>query len=651
MLDLKSFTIDEKIKLLAGRKDNWHTEDLDGKIPTVVLTDGPVGIRDTINKTTAIGYPSCEVLSQTWSPELSYEMGQCLADDCIEKGIDLLLAPGINIKRDPRCGRNFEYFSEDPYISGIFGREYIKGLQDKHVGATLKHFCCNNLEYGRFWVSSEVDERTLREIYTRGFEIALEAKPWAVMSSYNAVNGVKVSQHKKLNDMLREELGFDGLLMSDWGAVEDHTASVKSGVNLQMPYREKDYIQIKKDFEDGKITEEEIDASVVRVLKLIEQSEEGKTQRKLERTREERLASAQRIAEEGIVLLKNNGVLPLKNSGTVSIAGGAARDYMCGDGAAYVPLAQTPTPLKDCLEQELPNVVFSHDRRYTYWSGLRDCVPDEAIGKDVALVCVGVQDREEDDRPCRNTNASGIRLPEVTEDLIIQTSRLNKNTVVVLYCGAAVDMTRWVDKVAAVVWAGYCGERGQHAVAKVLAGKVNPSGKLTETFPLDETTTSAAQCYRDSVVNMYTDGLLVGYRWHDMQAFLDKPTGVRFPFGHGLSYSKFAYSNLQLEKAGDTVKVRFVVSNVDGEDGKEVAQVYVHERRSKVFRPRKELKGFKKVFVQKGGKTVVEIDLNRRDFAYYSTAYDAWRVEAGEFEILVGASAEDIRLQGVVTLD
>ncbi len=381
--------------------------------------------------------------------------------------------------------------------------------------------------------------------------------------------------------------------------------------------------------------------------------EEERKKRVLESTREERLILSEKIAEEGIVLLKNDGVLPLKDGQTVSISGGAATDYTCGAGSSKVRLLEKAPTLKAELEKVLPNSVFSHDYRYKIVCSPWDCIPDEAVGKDVALVCVGTEDSEGSDRPCGASAApsnSGIRLPLVMEDLIIRTARLNPNTVVVLYCGAAIDMTPWIDKVSAVVWAGYFGERGQCALARILSGKVNPSGKLTETFPINEKTTGVAECYRDSFVNVYSDGLLVGYRWHDMQAFLDKPDGVRFPFGYGLSYSKYEYSNLRLEKDGDKVKVTFTISNVEGETGKEVAQVYVREMRNKVFRPVKELKGFKKALVEKGGATKVEIALDRDAFAYYSTTDDCWKVEGGEYEILVGASSRDIRLKGRITV-
>ncbi len=655
---ISAFTMDEKIRLLAGRSDNWHTEDFGGKLPSVFMSDGPIGLRtpvysekgEELYDSPAVAYPDGQVLSQTWDPTLAYEMGTLLADDCVEKGVDVLLGPGVNIKRDPICGRNFEYFSEDPYVSGVFGREYIRGLQDNHISATLKHYCCNNLEYGRLWVSSEVDERTLREVYVRPFEIAMEAKPHTVMSSYNAVNGVKVSQHKKLNDLLRNTLGFDGLLMSDWGAVVDHAASVKSGVDLEMPYSQAGYEQLKAAVESGEVTEAEIDACVRRVLDLVELCQENRPKRSIKTTADHRRKASQRIAEEGIVLLKNNGVLPLKADARVSISGGAATDYICGAGSSRVRLQDKAPTLKSCLEQVMPGAVFTHDSRYSFVCSPWDCVPDEAIGKDAALVCVGTEDSEGGDRPCGATAASGIRLPEVMEELILRTARLNPNTVVVLYCGAAIDMTRWIDKVAGVVWAGYCGEWGQKAVANILSGKVNPSGKLTETFPLDETYTSAAQCYRDSMVNVYSDGLLVGYRWHDMQKFLDRPSGVQFPFGHGLSYSQFTYSDLEIDKQADKVLVRFQITNTSSVDGKEAAQVYIRHIRSKVFHPKKELKAFQKVFVPASGRAEVEIELTKDAFSYYSVATDGWSIETGECEILIAASAEDIRLSNIIQL-
>ncbi len=653
LYDISAFTVEEKLRLVAGRPDNWHTEDLGGKLASVFMSDGPIGLRtpvyspegEELYDAPAVAYPDGQVLSQTWDTSLAYRMGAMLADDCAEKGVDVLLGPGVNIKRDPICGRNFEYFSEDPYVSGVFGREYIRGLQDGHVSATLKHYCCNNLEYGRHWVSSEVDERTLRELYVRPFELALQAGPHTVMSSYNAVNGVKVSQHKKLNDLLRDTLGFEGLIMSDWGAVVDHAASVKSGVDLEMPYSEAGYERLKAAYEAGEVTPGELDACVRRVLALVERCVENRTRRTVRSTTDERCQCSQHIAEEGIVLLKNNGVLPLKADAHVSIAGGAATDYICGAGSSRVRLAEQAPTLKSCLEQVMPGAHFTHDHRYSLVCSPWDCVPDEAIGKDVALVCVGTEDSEGGDRPCGATAASGIRLPEVMEELIIRTARLNPNTVVVLYCGAAIDMTRWIDLVAGVVWAGYCGQWGQRAVANILSGKVNPSGKLTETFPLDETHTSAAHCYRDSMVNVYSDGLLVGYRWHDMQKFLGRPSGVQFPFGHGLSYAAFEYSGLTLAQQDGKVTVRFRILNTSGTDGKETAQLYIRHLHSKVFHPPKQLVAFRKVFIPAGASTAVELELSEDAFSYYSVAQDSWQVEHGAHELLVAASAEDIRLR------
>ena len=477
--DLKKFTLEEKVRLVAG-KDTWHTDDLDGKVYKVKVSDGPVGLRtpnlggEWGGKTIpAVAFPSTQVLSQTWTPALAYKTGELLADECIERNVDVLLAPGINVKRLPQCGRNFEYVSEDPYLSGIFGREYIKGVQDHHVGTSLKHYCVNNQENSRLSQSSELDERTLREIYTYNFKIALEAKPWTVMSSYNAVNGVKVSQHKKLNDMLREDLGFEGLIMSDWGAVDDHVASVKSGLDLEMPYKKENMEALLAAVQSGEVTEEGLDARCIKVLELCEKCENEKKLRKIETTVEERREAAQRVAEEGIVLLKNNGVLPIADGASVSVMGEAAVKYVSGGGSARVTLDHDIANLVNELQAELPMSDVSY---VEYYGGTISKSIINAYGKDVSVVCVDQIDSEGIDR-------DSIRLSSRLEEVIIETARLNPNTVVILYCGSAIDMTAWGDKVAAIVAAGYHGERGNAAIAKILSGKVNPSGKTTETYP------------------------------------------------------------------------------------------------------------------------------------------------------------------------
>ncbi|MBR3805851.1 MAG: glycoside hydrolase family 3 protein [Clostridia bacterium] len=642
--DLSKFTLEEKVRLVAG-KDTWHTDDLGGKVYKVKVSDGPVGLRtpnlggEWGGKTIpAVAFPSTQVLAQSWTPALAYKTGELLADECIERDVDVLLAPGINVKRLPQCGRNFEYVSEDPYLSGIFGREYIKGVQDHHVGTSLKHYCANNQENSRLSQSSELDERTLREIYTYNFKIALEAKPWTVMSSYNAVNGVKVSQHKKLNDMLREDLGFEGLIMSDWGAVDDHVASVKSGLDLEMPYKKENYEALLAAVKSGEVAEEELDARCIKVLELCERCESEKKLRKIETTVEERREAAQRVAEDGIVLLKNNGVLPIGDGKSVSVIGEGATKNISGGGSSRVVLDRDAAKLPDELRACLPASEISHVE--FYGGKISRCI-NNAYGKDVSVVCVDQIDSEGIDR-------DSIRLSSRLEEVIIETARLNPNTVVVLYCGSVIDMSAWGDKVAAIVAAGYPGERGNAAVAKILSGEVNPSGKTTETYPETLEDCLANHCLRDFCHSIYSDGLLVGYRWYDTAKYMGKENEarVRYPFGYGLSYSSFEYSGLKLDDNGDNILVEFDVKNVSDIDGKECAQVYYRKPVSSIFRPYKELCGFEKKLIKSGESEHYTITVPKEYLAYYSTATDKWEIEKGDYEILVGASCEDIRLMG-----
>ena len=646
--DLSKFTVEEKCRLVAG-KDTWHTDDLDGKVYKVKVSDGPVGLRtpnlagEWGGKTIpATAFPSTQVLSQTWTPALAYKTGELLADECIERNVDVLLAPGVNVKRLPECGRNFEYVSEDPYLSGIFGREFIKGVQDHHIGTSLKHFCLNNQEFSRHTQSSEVDERTLREIYTYNFKIALEAEPWTVMSSYNAVNGVKVSQHKKLNDMLHDELGFDGLIMSDWDAVVDHVASVKSGLDLEMPYNKNHYEQLLAAVKNGEVTEAELDARCERVLWLCEKCESEKKLQKIESTVEERFAAAEKVAEEGIVLLKNNGILPLKNGASVSVTGDGAVKNIAGGGSSRVELRGDALKLPDELRIAMPDseVVYTE----AYRGGLSRAVVS-SYGKDAAIVCVHKIDTEGSDR-------LGIRLETWQENFIIEIARKNPNTIVVLYCGSVIDMTAWGDKVAAIISAGYPGECGNRAVARIVAGIVNPSGKTTETYPETEDDCLAMHCIRTQEHSVYSDGLLVGYRWYDTAKYMDKENEAKvlYPFGYGLSYSTFEYSGLNITLSDENITVEFDVTNTSERDGAECAQIYYRVPTSVVFRPYKELCGFEKKLIGAGKTEHYSVDIPKEYLAYYSTATDSWEIEKGDYEIIVGASCEDTRLVGKITI-
>ncbi len=649
----KDLTPTQKLKLLMG-KDCWHTEDFDNLLYCATVSDGPLGLRTPALvdgqyvDQPSVAYPSMQIASQSWDSELAYRLGCALADDATEKDVDVLLAPGLNIKRDPHCGRNFEYMSEDPLLTGILGREYVRGLQDNGVGATLKHYCCNNSENSRMWLSAEVDERTLREIYLKAFEIACEARPWAVMCSYNVVNGVRMAQHKKLFTLLRKKFHFgDGLIMSDWGAVTDATASVNAGLDLIMPYSEKCEAQLENAYASGDIAQKQIEENAERVIKFTQKCAQAKKTRKVNSTKEERRELARRIEEEGIVLLKNNGVLPIRENANVSLGGNFVNSYINGGGSSSVTPSQTPVTLLQALKDALPNGTIAYRDLWEYGVSEAPLLQTEsAYGKDVAIICAGLHD-------CEGFDRAYARLPRSQEEIIKETARKNPNTVVILYCGAPVDMSDWIDDVSAVLWAGYVGEAGNLAVADVLTGKVNPSGKLTETFPLGEFDYPAYHCFKNNTVSLYSDGLLVGYRYHvtaerlGMANALPKP---RFPFGYGLSYSRFEYSDVKVTATRSGVNVSYKITNTSDTDGTEISQVYVREVNPRVFRPFMELKGFDRTTIKAHESTEVTVFLPASAFAYFSVAEDRWLVEGGDYEIYVGPNSADTPLCAKITV-
>ncbi len=634
---MRDLSLDEKIRLLAG-KNGWQTEDLDGKLPNVILSDGPLGVRKTpvidwdentfqLKDLPAVAYPSAQVLSQTWNPELAYEMGQCLADDCIEKDVDVLLGPGVNMKRSPVCGRNFEYFSEDPYVAGTFGREYIRGLQSGHIGATLKHYLANNNEYGRVWASSNADERTLREIYMRAFEIALEAKPWAVMTSYNLLNGVRVSHNAEYLSILRNELGHgENLVMSDWDAVQDHPASVKSGHDLEMPFN-KDHLEaLREACAKGEISEEEIDLCAERVLKLIDKVSDARQHRTISRPIEERRAVAQKIQEEGIVLLKNNGVLPICNGQSVAITAQVNDRYIAGGGSSCVEPEQSQAPLLACLKSLLPDSIIDCEQ---IWGGDYVHCFTNADGKAVSIVTVGFPMSEGNDR--RHITLKNWD----NEDWFIKAmAKRNPNTVVVVTGGGVFDMSQWIDDVAAIVYVGYPGQMGNPALANVLAGVINPSGKLTETFAKHQSDYPSENIFFDGLHYNYDEGMDVGYRYFDKH-----PEKVQYPFGYGLSYTQFRYSDLKVEQKGQKVFVSFCVENIGLRDGAEVSQVYVRAIDSKIEKPIKELRGYAKTYLKAGESKQVCVELDNRAFDHYDAKIHTWVTDSGAYEIIVGENS------------
>ena len=649
--DIKNLTLEEKIKLLTGNPDNT-TYNANGKLKALRLHDGPNGPRRYDNvkgetlKSTCM--PSFVTLANSWNLDLAYLDGITQADECIEQEIDVLLAPGVNIKRTPLNGRNFEYFSEDPILAGRMGKAYIEGVQAKGIGTSLKHYIANNREFDRLSESCEVDERTLREIYALPFEIALEAKPWTVMCSYNFLNACPVAESKyALKEILRKAFGYDGLIVSDWAAVHNSYKSILATLDLRMPYDENAENEIRRGLEKGFITEADIDERVEHVLDLIAKTYNDK--KVITTTREERHEVAVKIAEEGIVLLKNeDGILPLKD-GNIIVNGYLGNEpEISGGGAARVEIDYKVPNLATTLGKALPNANVTYNKNFAYrkvdWNPTYfKNLYKESYGKDAVILCVGNHYTLEHE----GVDRTDIRLDKIEEDMIINMgSKYNENLIVLIYSGSAIDVTPWEQYAKAIVYVGYAGQGVHHALANILSGKVNPSGKLTETFPLNINDTFCGDETGDGTAVWYNDGVFVGYRHYDRYD-LD----VAYEFGYGLSYTDFEYKDLEIKKITETdYEVSYTVKNVGDMDGKEVSQLYVKDVMSMVVRPVKELKAFSKDFIKAGEEKRITIKLSKRDFAFYDVNQKDWYVENGHFEILIGASSRDIRLKASIEI-
>jgi len=667
-MDLKSLieklTLEEKLQLLTG-KNNWETVAVERLgIPSIFVSDGPHGLRKMVvdengNYQTlkSTCFPTASAMAATWNPELAYEVGECIAEECQAENVDIILGPGVNIKRTPLCGRNFEYFSEDPYLAGEMAAAYINGVQSRNVGTSLKHYAANNQEYDRHHISSEVDIRALREIYLKPFEIAVKkAQPWTVMCSYNRINGVYGSEHKwLLDDVLRKEWGFEGFVVSDWGAVWDRAKSLKASLELAMPYNENHFNVLKKAYEEGKITDDEINSALERLLKIVFRAYEARKNRIGKYDAEKHHEVAKKVALESITLLKNdNNILPINREKVKKLAiigEFAAMPVIQGGGSAHVQTAKVDAPLdriKELAQKEGIEVEYAismsvpSNSQYNQNSALRI-----AENADQVIIFAGNRGRVESE----GYDRTSIKLSPDIENAILQISRLNPNTVVVVQAGSAIDMTAWIGRVKAVVFDWYSGQAGGSAIAEILFGVHSPSGKIAETFPICLEDTPAYGTYPgNGIVSWYREGIMVGYRYYDT---FEKP--VLFPFGHGLSYTQFEYSDLKItpDVAGenDEITVSFSVKNTGNMHGKETVQLYVRDMCSHVLRPFKELKGFAKVDLKPGEKKEVTFRLGRDAFAYYSIAENNWHVEGGEYKILIGASSQDIRLTGRVKIN
>lgn len=655
---IAQMTLEEKAALCTGASA-WTTTPVKRlNLPELFVSDGPHGIRRvadihalTSKSLPATCFPTASSLAATWDVDLLFEMGQALAEEAIALGVDVILGPGVNMKRSPLCGRNFEYFSEDPYQAGAMAASLIKGIQSKGVGTSLKHYAANNQEFERFSISAEVDERALREIYLPAFETAVtQANPWTVMCSYNKINGTYGSEHTQLlTDILKKEWGFEGFVVSDWGAVHDRVTALQAGLDLEMPGPKQTRVNaVIEAVRNGELDEAVLDEAarrIVRVVCLAAQTPKGGSFDAAAHH-----ALARKVAAEGMVLLKNNGLLPLQNPQHIAVIGRAARQaHFQGGGSSHINPTQVDVPFSE-LQKMVENAELSFAAGYPEDNNRDQALIDEAVAisqaADVALLYIALPSYKESE----GYDRADLDLTEQQVALIQAVTAVQPNTVVILNNGAPVVMGKWLDGAAAVLEAWMMGQAGGGAVADVLFGRVNPSGKLAETYPHRLTDTPAYLNFPgENDVVRYGEGLFIGYRYYDA-----REVPALFPFGYGLSYTTFVYSNLQVSadsfKDVDGVTVTVDITNTGPAAGKEVVQVYVHDQASRLIRPYKELKGFAKVSLRPGETKTISIPLNFRAFAYYDPAYRQWITEDGQFDILVGASAADIRAQATVTL-
>ena len=645
---IDKMTLEEKAGLTSGM-DFWHTKPIPRLgIPSMLLSDGPHGLRKQEWQSDHLGmhrsvpatcFPTAASLANSWDTDMIERLGRALGLEAASEGISVLLGPGCNIKRNPLCGRNFEYFSEDPYLSGKSAAAFIRGVQSNGISACIKHFAANSQELRRMSNDSVVDERTLREIYLPSFEMAVkEGGVKCVMTSYNRLNGEYTNENTHLlQDILYGEWGYDGMVVTDWGGNNDRVKALVAGDNLEMPYSGGDTDRyVAQAVRDGVISEELLNERVDKILDMIFTTRKAFDYKHYDKAEHHRLAAG--FAEETAVLLKNDGILPLR-SGSVAVIGDFAKTprYQ-GAGSSLVNSTRVDNAL-DALRAEGVRIVgFEPGYRRGGGRSSRLCAKacELAMRAETVLLFLGLDEGGE----AEGIDRSDMRLPENQLELLTALSAVSRNIVVVLSCGGAVEMP-WQDRARAVVHGFLGGQAGATAMARLLTGKANFSGKLSETIPLRYEDMPSAPYYPGrEKTSEYREGLFVGYRYFDTA---QKP--MLYPFGYGLSYTQFRYSGLKID--GDTVS--FSVENTGKMSGAEVAQLYIAPKTNGTFRPAQELKGFVRITLAPNEKKRAEITLSDRSFALWSTKHNDWVVESGEYEILVGASSRDIRLHGTVT--
>ena len=644
---LKNLTLEEKCALLSGA-ETFKTRGMpEHGIPQIWLSDGPHGLRKQAGESDHLGlnpsvpatcFPTASAVANSWDAALGEEIGAALGEEAAAQEVSVVLGPGLNMKRNPLCGRSFEYFSEDPYLAGKLAAGYIRGIQSKGVAACPKHFAVNSQETRRMASDSIVDERTLREIYLTGFEIAVkEGHPRSIMSSYNLVNGTYANENKHLlMEILRGEWGFDGAVITDWGGSNDHALGVKNGSTLEMPAPGGDSVrELLAAVESGKISESDIDARLSELLPLVFDTKAALDAAPREFDAAAHHALARRAAEESLVLLKNEGsLLPLAAGSKVAVIGDFAKNprYQ-GAGSSMVNSTQVDVLLDKLIDSELNVIGYQQgfDRHGKPDAALQKSACELATQADTVILCMGLDEIAESE----GLDRSNLRLAQNQVDLLQAVAAVNPKIVVVLYSGSVVE-TPWLDNCQALLYAALGGQAGAGAVADALTGKVNPCGKLAETWPLAYADVPSAADFatRRKTVE-YREGLYIGYRY-----FTTAEKAVRFPFGYGMSYTTFAYSDMAADEQG----VSLTVTNTGSVAGTEIVQLYVAKKNSDLFRPAKELKGFARVTLAPGEKQRITITLDDKAFRFWNVKANRWEIEGGEYELLVGASVEDIRL-------
>ena len=663
---LALMTLEEKAAMCDG-KDYWHLKGIERLgIPEIMVCDGPHGLRkkDYEKKGSSLSasvpsicFPTAVTTACSWDPDLLEKMGKALGGKCLKEKVGVLLGPGVNMKRSPLCGRNFEYFSEDPVLAGELAASFINGVQSRGVGTSLKHFCANDQESRRMNGDSVVDERALREIYLPAFEIAVKkAQPWTVMNSYNKINGTFGSENAHTQtEILRDDWGFEGAIVTDWGACNNRDDGLAAGNDIEMPSSSgAGTRKILDAVKSGKISEELLNERVLKILELIKKAADGaeKAEKEgFEFDEEKDHLLAKEIAEQSMVLLKNDGILPLDKSKKIAVIGEMAKTprYQ-GAGSSQI----NPTHLDgayDILVAAGVNATYSQGYERTLAKAKKNPAHiEEAVAAaknaDTVLLFIGLTE----DYESEGFDRTHMKLPDAHIELVKAVSAVNKNIVVILSGGAPVEFDWDNDSVRAILNSYLGGQAGAGAVVDIVLGKVNPSGKLAETYPEKLEDNPSFNNFPGNIATVeYRESVYIGYRYYEKTG-----QSVRYPFGYGLSYTTFEYSGLYIDKTdmdeNDTLSVSFRVKNTGSVAGFETAQLYVGDPESTIFRPVKELKGFKKIWLEPGEEKAITITLNKRAFAFFNVKTNGWCVESGIFNIYVGASSADIRLTGSVNV-